>query len=823
MDITDSAAGSRQRVVGFADVVRIPLRRWRLVLASTAVLLVLVLVYLFVLPAKYTATAVVVLRPVVTDPFSAPSGNSDKLVNMNAENGIALGNDVIDSTAKTLKRDAEEVRNALSTEVPTGGQVLRFQFADDDEDDAIAGANTAAETYLRVRKDIYKQQQAQQTLSYDDTIKQVTAQRQAAQKQLSSENKDDQSSAGTQAILNQISALNDQIAQLANARAKLASADLTPGSITAAARAPVPSSHDAAPLMLAGAVLGGLLLGMVLAHARESMDRRVRSAGQVTDLTGVPALGSVRAVAKGQEDAAAADARYVSIAVLKAVDGRTDRPLVVLSARADEGRTAVTSNLAVALAEAGHDVTLAAPAETQEEVKRILFGAQRRTPPRPRAKGPGHAAAANPGVSPGTAAAQSYHTAPGGQGFTGAARPGVHPASGVPGAQGAGGSPVSSRTGGAGVTAGGHGAGPNGAGTNGTVNGGTQGPTLMLPTQGGRPGVAPTSGPGVPPASGQRPGAGQQPGSGQQPGVGQQPGSGAPASGQPAGRAGAVPGQRTGPGTPPGGVNVNSSAATIPLTDAMRQAAGLGGSGRIPRQPQGPGSGHASRQGQQGQNQQGQRPGQQGHGQGSGQQGQRPGQQGQGSGGPAAGFGGSEHIVPGFGGGEHIVPGPVGGDSRRMTRQSLGLGGSGDVAPGQVSGAHLAPGQVSGGYLAAGQVSGGYLASGQLPGGYPGPVSGAGGGIREHAGPGAPLVVLIGGGVVRLCPLGEQPLSGLVVVDAPPSDTDERGVRAAQTGVAVLVVARDKTRHDELTRLTDRLRSSGAQTVGFVLTGGHGA
>ena len=84
-------------------------------------------------------------------------------------------------------------------------------------------------------------------------------------------------------------------------------------------------------------------------------------------------------------------------------------------------------------------------------------------------------------------------------------------------------------------------------------------------------------------------------------------------------------------------------------------------------------------------------------------------------------------------------------------------------------------------------------------------------------------MVLIGAGVVRLCSLGEQPDQGVVVIDAPPSDTDERGVREAQTGVAVLVVARDRTRNRELTRLVDRLRSAGAQAVGFVLTGGRGA
>ncbi|MBV9821499.1 MAG: hypothetical protein JO144_04585, partial [Actinobacteria bacterium] len=383
--MTDSVAASRQRVVGFADVVRIPLRRWRIVVTATVVVTVAVLAYLLFFPATYRATTVVVLRPVVTDPFTLPSSGADRAINMTAENGIALGNDVIDSTARILDRDPEDVRNALTTEVPTGGQVLRFQYADDTEDSAITGANTAAETYLRVREDIYKQQRAALMLSYDNTIKSVTAQRQAAQKDLPSRtSSSDTVSPRTQAMLDQVNALNDQIAQLANARAKVASADLSPGSVAAAARAPVPSSHDAALLYVAAAVLGGLLLGMVLAHAREALDRRIRSIDQAADIVGVPALGVVRAAGRHHEEGAAADARYVSLAVLKWIDRHPDRSLVVLSVRDDEGRTTVSGNLAVALAEAGQDVTLAARAESQEQLKRVLFAAQKRTPPRPR-------------------------------------------------------------------------------------------------------------------------------------------------------------------------------------------------------------------------------------------------------------------------------------------------------------------------------------------------------------------------------------------------------------------------------------------------------
>ncbi|GGQ55937.1 hypothetical protein [Couchioplanes azureus] len=561
MDVTDSVAASRQRVVGFADVVRIPLRRWRIVAAATAGLTLVVLAYLFFFPATYRATAVVVLRPVVTDPFTLPSSGADRAINMTAENGIALGNDVIDSTASSLSRDPEDVREALSVEVPTGGQVLRFQYAGDSEDSAITGANTAAKTYLQVREDIYKDQRKALIESYDSTIKSVTAQRLEAQKELPEDAESgSEVTPRTQAKLDQVGALNDQIAQLANARAKVASADLSPGSIAAAARAPVPSSHDAGMLYLAAALLGGVLAGMVAAHAREALDRRIRSIDQAADIVGVPALGVVRAVGREGDAGPAADARYVSLAVLKWIDRHPDRPLVVLSGRDDEGRTTVSGNLAVALSEAGQDVTLAAPAETQEELKRILFAAQKRTPPRPRAV-PSSGTALN-----GTAMAGGF----------------------------------------------GLGAGK-----------GTEGPSA-----GGRRHSSP----------------------------------------------------------------VRLAETRTPMTTAAQD--------------------------------------------------------------PDA------TIIMEAGGSRRGPASPLGTQPLRSTSE------------------------------------------------------------RDSQ---APNVVLIGGGVVRLCALGEEPETGVVVIDAPASDTDERGVRVAQDGVAVLVVARDRTRNAELTRLVDRLRSAGAQTVGFVLTGGHGA
>jgi Mrp family chromosome partitioning ATPase len=387
MDVTDSVAAGRQRVVGFADVVRIPLRRWQTVGAVTAVVTLVTMAYLLLVPATYTATTVVVLRPVVTDPFTFPSSGADRVINMTAESGIALGNDVIDATAKALNRPSDDVRNALAIEVPTGGQVLRFEFSGDSESQSVAGANAAAQTYLTVREKVYQQQREAQLLSYDSTIKQVTDQRKEAQKGLPDGGSGgDSMPASTQAVLDQVNALNDQIAQLANQRAKIASADLTPGNITAAARAPVPSSHDRGPLFALAAMLGGLLAGLLLAHGQEAMDRRVRSLDQAAELVGGPNLGVVRGGRHATEESVAADARYVSLALVKWIDRHPDQPLVVLSGNDREGRSAVAGNLAVAIAETGETVHLAATADSQNELNRILFTAQQRTPPRPRSR-----------------------------------------------------------------------------------------------------------------------------------------------------------------------------------------------------------------------------------------------------------------------------------------------------------------------------------------------------------------------------------------------------------------------------------------------------
>lgn len=378
MDVTDVAT-ARQHPVGLAELARIPLRRWRTVLAAAVSVLVAVLVYLFVLPASYTATTAVVVRPVVTDPFSVPSGGADRAVNMTAESGIATSNEVIDKVAAITGRETEEVADALKVETPVGGQVMRFEFTAHSEREAVDGANGAAQGYLDLRRGIYEKQRAEVLKSYDDTIAVVTAQRTTTQRSLPEKQSTNSPSPRTSALLDQLRALNDQLATLAEQRSKIASADLSPGSITSAARTPVPSSRDSAPLLLVGGVLGGLLLGGLVAFVRESLDRRLRSTADAVSAIGAPLLGTVRRARGGQADEA--DLRYLVLALARWVDGAQRGPLVLLSSATDEGREQVTAGLAAVLAGGGHEVRLGVTPESLDRIRPLMLDAQRRNPP----------------------------------------------------------------------------------------------------------------------------------------------------------------------------------------------------------------------------------------------------------------------------------------------------------------------------------------------------------------------------------------------------------------------------------------------------------
>ncbi|MEV1286818.1 lipopolysaccharide biosynthesis protein [Micromonospora sp. NPDC049679] len=367
-----------QRAVTLTDLVRVPFSRWRTVAVTALAGLAVAVGYVVLVPATVTASAVVAVRPVVTDAFTPSGAGADRSVNMNVESGIATSTEVIQLIAKERAAAPVDVRDALQIEVPTGGQILRFSYTDRSVDVAVATVNLAAETYLQVRKAMYEKQRTAMLQSYDGSIAKVVQQQTGLQRRIG--NSDTGAAA---AALAELGAVNTQLAQLNSARTEIASIDVTPGWVTQSAEPLTTPKTNRLLYVLAG-LLGGLLLGIVLAYVLESTQRVVRTAADAHDAAGLPLLGTVRSRGfRMKTNAVDADVRYVAMAIAERFKNAVRTPVVVIASRAREDTTLMTASLAVALAADGKDVYVGDDSGRLGQLRTVLMADRRPAPATP--------------------------------------------------------------------------------------------------------------------------------------------------------------------------------------------------------------------------------------------------------------------------------------------------------------------------------------------------------------------------------------------------------------------------------------------------------
>ncbi|MCM0677974.1 lipopolysaccharide biosynthesis protein [Micromonospora phytophila] len=372
---TDSAPNGRTpgRTVTLTDLLRVPLHRIRLVAAVAALGLLAALGYVLLVPAAVTASAVVAVRPVVTDAFTPSGANAERAVNMNVESGIATGTEVVQRLAEAGGTDPREVRDALEVEVPTGGQILRFVYRASTAQQAVDGVNLAARAYLDVRRTMYEKQREEMLRSYDASINKVAAQQVGLQKRIASARE-----GAVDGVVAELAGVNNQLTQLNSARTEIAAVDVNPGWVTQTAERALASSAGNRPLYLLAGLLGGALLGVVLAYAWESVDRRIRSVDDGRDATGLPLLGTVRRRRfRGRKEAVDADIRYVAMAIAERV--RQPARVSLLTAR-EEDPTAITAGLAVALAAVGREVFVADDSGRADRLRGTVLADKERLP-----------------------------------------------------------------------------------------------------------------------------------------------------------------------------------------------------------------------------------------------------------------------------------------------------------------------------------------------------------------------------------------------------------------------------------------------------------
>ena len=376
-----SGPGEPRRTVTISDLIRIPLHRPQIVGALAAIGLLAAVFYLVLIPPSVNASAVVAVRPVVTDAFTYPGAGADRSVNMNVEAGIATSTDVLRKIADTNGDDPMKVRTALEVEIPTGGQILRFTYTGTTMDEVVATVNLAAETYLQVRHERYEEQRAGMLASYDASIEKVAIQQTAVQRMFT------RSQGGAaDAALAQLNSINNQLVELNTARAEIAAVDVSPGWVTQSAERPMVASSGGGRFLYPFAgLLGGALLGVLLTYLRESMDRRVRTAADAQEATGLPLMGTVRRRGfRVKAHAVDADVRYVAMAIAeKFGQQEIPTPVVVISARAREDTTPMAASLAVALASEGRNVYVGDDSGRLRKLREVLMTDRRRVPSRP--------------------------------------------------------------------------------------------------------------------------------------------------------------------------------------------------------------------------------------------------------------------------------------------------------------------------------------------------------------------------------------------------------------------------------------------------------
>ncbi|MEH0931640.1 lipopolysaccharide biosynthesis protein [Micromonospora sp. CPCC 205558] len=385
---TDGPSSGTSRSVTLTDLLRVPMHRLRLVVAVAMVGLLAALGYVLLVPAAMTASAVVAVRPVVTDAFTPSGAGADRAVNMNVESGIATGTEVVQRLANSAGGAPRDIRDALEVEVPTGGQILRFTYQARDAHQAVQSANLAAEAYLSVRRAMYEQQRAEMLRSYDESITKVVAQQTALQKRANTA----KDTAAGDALVAELSGINNQLTQLSSARTEIAAVDVNPGWVTQTAEKALVTSAGHRPLYLVAGLLGGALIGVVLAYLWESTDRRVRSVADGREASGLPLLGTVRRPAfRGSPRSVDADIRYVAMAVAE----RVRQPARVALVSAREDATTLTAGLAVALAVDGREVFVADDSGRIERLRASVLADRGRLPidpsrplvPKPRPSG----------------------------------------------------------------------------------------------------------------------------------------------------------------------------------------------------------------------------------------------------------------------------------------------------------------------------------------------------------------------------------------------------------------------------------------------------
>lgn len=359
--------------VRYASVLR---DRWLLILAVTIIGGIVAGAYLFLASPTYTATAAVQLNVISSDPFQSSQSPSD-LIDGRTEASIATSYSVASLAAEKLEspRSPNEIRQSTEASPVADATVLEISYTANTASTAREGADVIAATYLE-----FREAQAQARLA--SMIEMIDDQLSGLRRELVDANAMAAAARPNSSEANQAASDRElvtiEINSLINRKNILESINTIGGVVlTPAQDNPVQKAPNARTVAASG-VLGGFLLGLILAFAAKGLDRRIRSGSESIRLTGGQVIaefgeGRVQVPAVGRDLAAFRLAREQILGRLP----QSARTVLIL----DQGTSATTAgdvagNLAVVFAQGDQPIDLVLPAVPGRAAERLTAALQ---------------------------------------------------------------------------------------------------------------------------------------------------------------------------------------------------------------------------------------------------------------------------------------------------------------------------------------------------------------------------------------------------------------------------------------------------------------
>jgi uncharacterized protein involved in exopolysaccharide biosynthesis/Mrp family chromosome partitioning ATPase len=314
------------------------------------------------LPKVYESSTSVLVQAVDQD-TNASGGRTKGAVNLDTEAQLVGSGAVAVKAAELLRttRSPIDLAKDVSVEVPANTTVLVIDFKANTPQDAQAGSHAFAEAYLRNRQDTAQNGLNGQIKTLNDKVRQLTAALSGINTRLSRAAKDSPDASNLLSLRNNS---QNQLNSLTGKLNELTTTTVGAGNIISDARLPDTPTSPNPMVNLATGGMVGLLIGLLLAFARERFDRRLRNSSDVRDRGRMPVLATLDERTTPHFDdvlqpygAGGRVFNRLRNEVLASLQPG-DQVIVVTGASRGSAATLVSANLAAALARTGSDVVL---------------------------------------------------------------------------------------------------------------------------------------------------------------------------------------------------------------------------------------------------------------------------------------------------------------------------------------------------------------------------------------------------------------------------------------------------------------------------------